>query len=94
MKRHTIIAGVGAGKVINSTGDDTSAGITLEFPAGDRTLIEVTQGAEDTTGEDTGSKVKRGTFYMVAKDLQATKPLKVTGFDVETNATPGSFADL
>ena len=63
------MVGVGTGRV-----QEGGAGVPVAFPAGDKTLVELSVGNGD--GEDDGAaanrRLKRGTFYTVVKEVSRT----------------------
>lgn len=81
IKKGSRLAGVGAGKV-----QEGGVGVPVAFEAGDKTFIELSVGnGEAADDEAAASKMKRGTFYTVVKDVSRTMTdsVKVTGFEVE-----------
>ena len=92
MPKNTVIAGIGAGKVVNEP-SGPATGVELQFPQGDKTYIEVACGSSGGTGDDDNNvKLKKGSAYMVLKDIQASNPqaLKVTGYDISIRQVQGS----
>lgn len=81
VKRGTKIAGVGSGKM--STLEDGKPGVVVQFPDQDKTLVEaVVSGQSD---EDNEARVKKGSLYMVAKEMLKLFPsekLLLTGHDI------------
>ena len=81
LKKGTKIAGLGGGKVQQLQAD--MKGVPLEFPLQDKTLIEASLAGQS---EDSNEKVRKGSFYVVAKEFLRQFPsetLNVTGHDVK-----------
>ena len=78
----TTLAGVGAGKVAKLDETDASGFVPVAFPKQDKTAIEAALSDVDAESE---AKLKKGTFYVVAKEVLKAHPadkLYVTGHDV------------
>ncbi|CAJ1328204.1 unnamed protein product [Effrenium voratum] len=83
LKKGTRIAGPGGGKLQQAA----TEGLPFELKS-DKDLMEVSTSTADT--EDSNSKLKKGTFYMIAKDLlkatAAQKPLLIVNRDLKLEA--------
>lgn len=82
------LGSVGSGKVIEMS--DTSKGVRLSFPHGDRTLMEIATGTSQDDNNESTARTKSGSVYTLMKELSKScmSPLQMTGYHVE--ATTGS----
>ena len=86
LKKGTRLAGPGGGKLQQAA----TEGLPFELKS-DKDLMEVSTSTADT--EDSNSKLKKGTFYMIAKDLlkaTAAQSLSITGHSVNVRSSPSS----
>ena len=64
------------------------AGVMLDMPQGDRTLMEVQASAGGGEDDDQNTRFKSGTLYMMLKELSrnSAEPFQMSGFKVEALA--------
>ena len=83
IKKGSKLAGLGAGKVVKLNDSNSAAAVHVTFPQQDKTLVEAVLSGDGN--EDNDAKVKKGSFYVVAKEALKAQPaekLFVTGHDI------------
>ncbi|CAK9114216.1 unnamed protein product [Durusdinium trenchii] len=83
IKKGSKLAGLGAGKVVKLDDSNSAAAVHVTFPQQDKTLVEAVLSGDGN--EDNDAKVKKGSFYVVAKEALKAQPaekLFVTGHDI------------